>query len=423
MWDDFCVRVESGLWRWRPGASFTSRATLRVNECDTSDGLIDGWNPVVIPAVEFPTLARVLHVALAFDAPTGSRVTFRLYNAPTDGDDGARWWDGEEWAAPEEEDQWNTAVEVQAHVAAWPHRSLGVAASLRSDDGVANPSFYGMDAHLELELSRDSGDVRLPSNVIDAAIVRGMVAALRSGVEVWDVDEFLAPAVPPAEEGEDPAPSVIDYSRGKGATTRQVLDVGAVYDATADAERTTPLTGTWDAVAKTWTADENFVEGHRISVRLRVDPLVAFVGDSDRATEHLPVISIEGLREDRRTTTVSRSVLVDEAAQVVHVLDGSDAVDLLYDVVCIGEDVAEACDVSDAVQEWLGSGRRLHVPALAERFDLTVAGPGTTGPRGELAESVVTMRLARVKRYSARERTVAYAREFQVDSRGIVNRV
>lgn len=422
-WDDFAIKIETGLWKYRPEAMFSARAALRVNECDTTQ-IIDGWQEVAIPVVAIPALARVLHVALAFDTPDGSRATFRLLCTAAEGDDGARWWDGSAWSAPADDDQWNTAADVQAHVSAWPHRSLGVAAALRSDDGQAVPSFFGMDAHLELELARDSGDASLPSDAVDATIVRGILAAIRAGVEVWDVDEFVAPAVEVevVDDVETPLPSTIDYSDGQGATTRPVVDVAAVYDCTDDPDRMAPLAGTWDAGAQVWTAYENLVEGHRISVRLRVDPLVAFTADKDRFTEHLPCINLEGLREDRRVPSVSRSVLIDEATQEAHVLEGPDLVDLLYDAACIGEDVAEACDLSDAFCAWAGSARRLLIPALAQWHDLVVAGPGTTGARGDLAESVVTMRVSRVPRYAARERSVPYAREFDVDTRECVNR-
>lgn len=396
--------------RCRGGVLYPASATLRRDLDADFDTLVAGWQTIVWPFVALTALRRVLRGRLDFtavvvSATEGCEVQARLVGAA-----GVYYWHGGAWVTAGS--SWNTPAEVEAGLPSWNQRGIGLQVRMRTLDRTTNPVFVGLTLHLELELSRVSTNVLLPSGWFDDAVFRATVPLLKDNLAEWADTELTS--TQQTVVALVPKFTTVDLSAGVGTQNVSVTTIGAVYDLDADPLRASALPGTVSGA--TFTLTTPIAVGKRLGVRYRYLPDVVVWSDSGLYTERLPLLGLDGFRVRERVAGVGRSVVIDEANEKAYVIVAPAVEDLAFTLSAVAESPGEAADVVEAACEVLGrAGRRVVSTATGIGYDVRESGPLAFGRRGDLHEASVDLIIEGVQRWDAAEYEASYYQEPSVD--------
>ena len=392
------IRVGTQPVYCRGGIQYPASATLVRDPDAEVEQPVAGWQTVTWPFVALTALRRVLRGRVDYEATaTESEVEVRLVGATTQ-----KVWSGTAWVTATS--TWNAPAQVEAGLPSWPERGLGLAVRMRTVDGLASPVFVGLTVHLEMELSRVSSNVLLPSGWFDDAIYRGLIPLFNAGLSVWFDTELTSFAQTQAGKF-----NLVDLTAGVGTQKVTVTEIGAVYNVTDDATRTTPLPGV--ATASTFTLTTPIVVGKRLAIRYKANPDIVTGGDPDEDlyVERMPTMVLDGFRARERVQGVGRSVVIDEVAELAYVIDAPTIEDLGFTLAAIAESNGEVADVIEAACEVIGrTGRRMVSAGTGIGYDVLEVGALEFGRRGDLHEASIGLLLQGVQRWDTAERSVPY---------------
>lgn len=399
------LKVDNQLCARGPLA-YASRARLRLQDngrYPTDDDLTvttDIWTAAALTGIV------AAHVEV--DEPAGCYVDVRLFDGVSQ-----YVYSGGAWVAAGA--LWNTAAEVATGIAAWTKRALGFVFRLRGTS-TATPAVYGVDVIGEMTLRRASVDSRLPDAWHEDAILRTFARALLAGVECNRAHEVVTTSEPPVVE-------VVSYSNGIDEQPYDVTGVSEAWNLTLDPGMTASLAGSWNAVAKTWTAGAAVAKGSRLLLLLKYLPEFALGGDIDYEYAHLPVVAVEGIRSRTRVARSDAFRVGGEAAEV-RVLPAPDEDDLEMELTVFAATEREVMATMDGVKSWIGNGRRLVSAATGFGFGARLLNNGSVsyGRRGSYRTASAVVELQGVVAYrkpSETRRTVqSVSASFEVDTRG-----
>jgi hypothetical protein len=298
--------VGAGLRRY-PGSR---RLSTHITRQDWYALEPDGVGPAVLlqAARGGDLVSGWLRIELLYSNPdpAASTIQVRLYDGTS-----RVWWNGAAWAVTIGDD-WNTPADLALHFPTldagdYPRIGLEWEVSIISDDGYAEdrPVVYGalIAAELGFGATFDGRDGRADSWQDD--LVHRVILGL--------FEDFRPVIVHEVELGA--AVTVLDFSQGLASCTDaeparmdfyQVMGVVGVYDLVDDPGMRSPLSGTWDGGASTWTAAAEIETGTMLHVRVEVMLHVGFMADSDYFTDMLPQLLVEKLDMDTERQAASR---------------------------------------------------------------------------------------------------------------------
>lgn len=253
---------------------FSARARLpvvagRVVTDTDYDTDTNGPRRISLPSLAASGIREVYALELIQEtdvAGGGSDVLWRL----SDGAD-EYYWTGAAWAvATDPLLHWSTRPQVENHANTFPlgGRAIGPIAWLRSTDATQNATVYAWRVAYGI---RDLGDE-------DDALARTVLAALRAELEaraVVQVRSTGSAVIAVAQE--------IKYP--------DVVGVDAAYDLTDDPGEETPLSGTWNGAARTFTLSAARPAGNVLHLEIAYRPHAAVSVHRDlQEVDQLPAV-------------------------------------------------------------------------------------------------------------------------------------
>ncbi len=350
----------------------TTAASATVQQGARGGGLIRAW----------------LRAELMWDSPTGTTVLARLH----DGAGTSLWWDGGAWAVATTE--YNPPDTVEANFAALDPEvapRVGVEWLLTFDPTTALPgtvpSVFG---------------ARLAGDLLFAAQRDIPGGARQDGrADSWQDDllhrvlvplfESLRPQI--SDQGvADGSTSVFDYSAGVGdavaddtpGTRYIVADVEAFYDTDADPDLRSPLAGTFDPVAKTYTLGTPLPDGTEWQALLKFQPHVGMIGNADLFTDQRPAILIDEVEGDQEFGGLAPIHVRTIAAGDALAVPAPKIVTAVARCRIEAEDTVVATNIREALKDRI-AGDALVLLSAGTGFTIKVMGPfGPSAERGEL---------------------------------------
>lgn len=366
------LRQADAPWSVRD-VGFSARATLP---------LVDGRYLVADPggtprSVRTPRLVasglRTWEALELYDeAPTGTSVTYRLRTGGVE-----YYWTGAAWAAATLAAHWGSRAATVANVATLTRagRDLAVVARLATTDPAVSPAFYGAAIAYGV---REVGD-------LDDALVRGLQAALVSGIAYTTVVELKAPAG---------GLTALRLS-GDGAEYQlAVSSVEAVYNLTADPLEASPLAGAY--ASGVW-APSSPVAAAAV-VRAYVVAVPRVIARSHRDAEQidrLPAVYLAPGGPPSTRRAQHQALVRDVDAATGAAMASPALVDQELAIRVIGELGADVQRIVRALAAWLGaSEERVLVSPVSGRVIEVRATESAYEASGTLAQGVVESRLA-----------------------------
>ena len=272
--------------------SLTKRAVWRYQLEPTNSGFDTATTTATVKhAAQGGTLVQEwAAVELFYEAPTGSTVEARVH----DGSGNEFYWDGGSWSAAGAGD-WNTPADVEANFSSLDPavvEKVGIEWRLQTSDKTVTPFVFGAYIAARLVFNRVWSESLDPVD---------------RGADSWDDDAINCVLLPwlrmATPEYSDQITlgaetSALDYSAGVGDSTQSVASVQAVYDLDADPRMRSPLAGSWDAVAKTFTFTTPVAANTTISVRMELELRALFQGSQHLLLDVLPHLLIESMTRD-----------------------------------------------------------------------------------------------------------------------------
>jgi len=303
------------------------------------------------------------------------------------------WWDGDSWeVAADDEDDWNDAADWDAAALAAidiakARNGIGFRVALRTTDADQTPLFYGIEMVWDIHMTATAGDRQASQrDELVVALMKSLESIALRGNEIY----------------ESAGGTAVSYaSLVQGDSKRTVVSVNAVYDSTLDPELASPLSGTYDAGARTFTLDSAVPEGNVVHVDYEYAILVTRGGDKDRFIDSLPALVLQAARtENRRWRTGYHMVLKADGTPRVVKRPGTE--DLRIPLSVRAEHAYEA----EAVVEQVFA--RFMPGGVSERRGLSLTLPSTgtkavvwitdevseVAPRGDLWQTSLSLRVS-----------------------------
>ena len=351
--DGFLSRVDGVAWErgapmpWESdtGEAFAWRAALAQQPAGSRQYVVDADAPAQRTATT-PRLAGEgwrswIALELLGDEPDGTTLRYRL-----EGGTAAWWWNpaagggSGAWAVATTTSHWSPAADLEAHFATWPstERELGVTCKLGTTDETATPAWYGWRAAIGCRHRPDDSD----------ACFDGLLATLADEVRPVTVAQVqYAGAVALQGSPNDGGP--------------RWVEVSAVYNLTDDPDETTPIAGTFNEAAQTWTPTSAPTLGDVLLLEGKFAPrLIALdAEDEDTVVAEIPAIVFEVATAPTRIESGHVSGVRDTRSVVPSVYGSATPAMIVQEVnlrvmADRGEDAAR---MADALRAWLGGGR------------------------------------------------------------------
>jgi len=357
----------------------------------TVDGVTERWaRTAEISASRLRAWLAIEPLAEEPGADVGAEgataVTYRVWNGSAE-----LWWNGAAWAAAGA-GEWNTEAELVAHAAELPGtvRTLAITAKLSTTDERYAPAFYGARIAYSCSVVDD----------LDDALIRTVLASLRSEVRAVAVDRFTTSAtLAEVDLGTGPAG---DTEVG-GEWAYDVTDVAAVFNLT---DELAPLAGTWDSGTATWTPTTPISSGQALRLEVLYRPhLVVSVHREAQALERLPAVYIAPTGTPDTFDGAASELLVRDVTGAVPTaigLAGGTTILQRLEVRIIAGLAADVRRLRRALRAWLGPGgfRRLVSPETGMPITVREVAP-PVDTTDTLAQGVAEARAEWVLTYAA----------------------
>lgn len=311
-------------------------------------------------------------IELHYSAPTGTTVRARLHDGTS-----AYYWTGAAWASAES--NWNTPAEVVANFAAFPvatATSLTVQWELSTTDEGATPLVRGFTIAARLMFASRSGTTAAGTRSdgwTDDLVHRVLIPWLAQARTEMSLEKTATAEV-----------AALDFSNGFGECPAAPNSVQAVYDLDSDSLMRSPLAGSWDSGALTWTPTTPIASGTRYLVRADFAPTIAYQGDQHLFVDSLPgliVESVDGV-DDRgyggdemvRDIANGTALVVPKARKKV----------FRATILAQAVDAVSAMDLYDAIERLMGGRTGAHLISSGTGMPVAVQGPSLALPaRGD----------------------------------------
>jgi len=221
-----------------------------------------------------------------------------------DGAGAAYYWTGAAWAVAGASD-WNTTSEVEANFASLsagtvPRVGVEWRIAVTSDDEDQVPEVYGalIVASAEFAANYDGAEGRADSWQDD--MIHRVLLAMFEDIRPQIVHEVELAADTTVLDFSDGLAACADAAPREREDWYDVQGVAGVYDLGADPEMRSPLSGTWDDAAPSWTADATIAQGTVIHVRVLVQLHVGFMAEAAHFTDKMPMLLIEGFEGEEQ---------------------------------------------------------------------------------------------------------------------------
>ena len=325
------VHPDDHVLRLRPDAAgrYPTDADLYIRGPLINPTAVRLWRAIQIHAEE-----------VAVDGVAVATVRYRLNDGSAD-----RWWNGSAWAAPTS-GQWNTQAEIQAHLQAFPvaSRQLRIVFGLRSTDARYTPTVRSAMLLFDADVLSDLEEILYRSLAQHLRTIRCPVevAITWPGGSTADLDLALRQIEPVQFDG-----------------------VLAAFDYTADPGCDVDLLAGYNATTHVVTLSTATTAGHRVVIRLSVEPDVAFTTHADyNEVGRLPAIAIEGATEHLVADPPAKQAAVNVGTLEAHVVKAPRQSDYVVDLRLIAARGLDLLRLSDAVKTWLVRNRSLRIAAL-----------------------------------------------------------
>lgn len=339
-------RPPRGPWESSTGDLYAWRAALEETPAGSGVYVLDADAPSARTATT-PRLAGAgwrswLALELMGDEPDGTSLRFRLEDGTA-----AWWWNpaagggAGAWATATTSSHWSPAADLEAHFATWPstERELGVSCKLGTTTAARTPAWYGFRVAIGCRHRPDDSD----------AAFDGLLATL--------ADEVRAVTVAQVEYGGTAI--ALRGSPADGGPRWSGVDV--VYNVTDDPDEATPIAGSFNGSAQTWTPTVAPTLGDVLLIEGTFAPhLVALDADDvDTVIAEIPAVVFEATGTASRIESGHRSAVRDLRSTVPTSLATATPAVLVQEITVRvvtdrGEDGAR---LADALRAWLGGGR------------------------------------------------------------------
>lgn len=374
--DGFLTRADGVAWEAGRPAPWTSaagdahawRAALEETPAGSGVYVLDADAPAARTATT-PRLAGAgwrswLALELLGDAPAGTTLRYRLEDGTA-----AWWWNpaagggSGAWAVATTSGHWSTAADLEAHFSTWPstERELGVTCKLGTTDATSTPAWYGFRVAIGCRHRPDDSD----------AAFDGLLATLADEVRAVVVAqvEYTGSAI------------ALRGSPSDGGPTW--ASVAAVYNLTDDPDEASPIAGSFNAGAQTWTPTAAPTLGDVLLIEGTFAPrLVALDADDvDTVVAEIPAVVFEVATSPTRIESGHLSGVRDTRSAVPSVYGGATPAVIVQEVnlrvlADRGEDGAR---LADTLRAWLGGGRTV--------ISIETGRPSSIVPVADLARS------------------------------------
>lgn len=291
-------------------------------------------------------------IELAYSAPTGTTVRARLFDGTN-----ALYWTGAVWAVAGSTN-WNTPAAVEANFPALDPAaasSVTVEWELSTTDRTVTPVVYGAAIAARLVFGARTGDTAAETGSdgwLDDLLHRVLIPWLKANAQPERTDE--APGDLTAET------AVLEFSDLAG-TSYVVSGVQAVYNLDADPRMRSPLTGTWDGSAKTFTLSTPLAIGARWAARVTYAPEVAYAADTHLVIAAYPHIVVETIGPVTRGGGTGTAIVRNAARTSAIAVDSPRHIEFTAQVLCQAEGPVPAFELVEAIDRALDGGEGLRL--------------------------------------------------------------
>lgn len=352
------------------GGPVRARAVVAISGAGyVTDAAAGAERVASTPLLAASALAAWTAIELLFDAPDST--TSARFRLTDDGSD--YYWDGAAWAVASTTAHWSTAAEVEGNFSSWPiaRRAVRVRCRLSTTSALYSPAFFGCRVGYE---TVEPGD-------LDDAL-RTILVSLQTELAVrgewWVQTSGSTSAIAVAAE-----------------LSRTITGVDAVYNLTADPDRTSPLSGSY--AGGTWTADVPIAGGQKVAVEHSYTPavLVRRHRDLSRA-QALPAVLLTPSGPPLTETGTGQLAVASRAASppAVRAVPAPSWARQGVEVAVLAEFERDVHTIAAALRAWLGGARqrRLLSPstgapiAVQQDAAITLAAGSLRSGEGLMAE-------------------------------------
>lgn len=270
-------------------------------------------------------------------------VGFRLSDGTTE-----LYWDGAAWTVAGAGD-WNTENDVSANIASYPigEQRIQVVVNLKTTNNNYAPVVYGVRLAYESDVEE-----------MEDLVWRSFVPSLRAALRPIGEYKFQTSA----------ATTTIDLS--KIETPYNIVGLDSVYNLTADPDRLTELSATFDANSKVVTLSSSIASGQTLVVRFNYQPIVAVTTSPDYDEfDAVPCVVIEDMRQVNRRKSIGADYVLNKATLSGRKVEASQS-DIELVLAWYTDKGTDHARLSGELRRYFESNQLLTSVALDEKFRL-----------------------------------------------------